>query len=118
MLLLGTVVKMATLTFGYLAMLLVMTMNYWILVAAVLGSGLGHLIMRPIIAACCSPQHRASFGNQFADERRVSCSAAERLSCKPLCEAAQSDAMEVPKGEDETTPLTWSPQLHKPCSQT
>ncbi|KAH3695675.1 uncharacterized protein LOC127861947 [Dreissena polymorpha] len=118
MLLLATVAKMATLTVGYLAMLLVMTMNYWILITAVLASGIGHLIMRPIITACCSPPNRISTHQELANAQKVNCSTSVSMSCKPLCEAAQSDAIEVPNGEEETTPLTWAPQLDKPCSQT
>ena len=34
---------------GYLVMLSVMSMNIWLFVAAILGSGLGHLFLRPLL---------------------------------------------------------------------
>jgi len=45
--------KMVTMTLGYIIMLAVMTFNYWILISAVLGAGIGHLLVRPAVHAMC-----------------------------------------------------------------
>ncbi|WAR24532.1 hypothetical protein MAR_038201 [Mya arenaria] len=43
---------MLTVTVGYLLMLCVMTMNVWMLVSAVLGAGIGYLLLCPAVSAC------------------------------------------------------------------
>jgi len=45
------VLKMFNVCLGYLVMLSVMSMNIWLFVAAILGSGLGHLFVRPLLLA-------------------------------------------------------------------
>ena len=45
------ILKMFNVFLGYLVMLSVMSMNIWLFVAAILGSGLGHLFMRPLLLA-------------------------------------------------------------------
>ncbi|XP_052778279.1 uncharacterized protein LOC128215598 isoform X2 [Mya arenaria] len=44
--------KMLTVALSYTVMLCVMTMNAWILVAAVIGAGVGYLLLRPAVASC------------------------------------------------------------------
>lgn len=44
-----TLWKMLILCLGYVTMLSVMTMNVWLLTSALLGSGLGHMFVRPLI---------------------------------------------------------------------
>ncbi|XP_052777477.1 probable low affinity copper uptake protein 2 isoform X2 [Mya arenaria] len=44
--------KMLTVALSYTVMLCVMSMNAWILVAAVIGAGVGYLLLRPAVASC------------------------------------------------------------------
>lgn len=43
-----TLIHALTAGVGYILMFCVMTMNVWLLVSVVLGSGVGHLIVRPL----------------------------------------------------------------------
>lgn len=47
----STVLKMFTVALGYIIMLCVMSMNLWLFLSAILGSGLGHLFLRPLLTA-------------------------------------------------------------------
>ena len=43
---------------AYIIMLCVMSYNIWILVAVILGAGVGHLVGRPLISAVLRKEHK------------------------------------------------------------
>jgi len=49
---LHTLLKMLSVSLGYIIMLVVMTFNGWMMVAAVTGAGIAHLVLRPALYMC------------------------------------------------------------------
>ncbi|XP_052778197.1 uncharacterized protein LOC128215551 [Mya arenaria] len=64
--------KMLTVTVGYLLMLCVMTMNVWMLVSAVLGAGIGYLLLRPAVSACFAMRRTKHECNEIRKREEMS----------------------------------------------
>lgn len=73
--------KLVTVAIGYIIMLLVMTFNYWILLSAILGAGIGYFLCRPIVATWLhkprsevkkkDAETRLELLHDFADDRKT-----------------------------------------------
>lgn len=68
-----TLLKVLSVALGYLLMLIAMKMNIWLVVSVILGSGIGNLLIRPLIS--CSQQGAARI---MVREQIV--------ECQPLCD--------------------------------
>lgn len=62
--------KMVALCLGYLTMLSVMSMNVWLMVSAILGSGLAHMFLRPIIASKYKSRDNSELSARMLEKQR------------------------------------------------